>query len=197
MTVEELTTSMCAAFGTSMNVARLSLFVVAFHTRELVIGLSKLTRGTVQQRLALLFELYDVDGSGSVTVSELMRFVSRSGNDSNMELDQARQLLERLDADGDGSISRAEFLGQLTDSPVLLEAFTRSVAPTLVKKREVFRSLLNSSQAVPLDVLLSIWKDTPPEVRRSKVSRSGWRRWLLPQLSRNQIKGDAGPIANK
>lgn len=47
-----------------------------FSVQDFVIGLSVLSRGTIQDKLRWIFSLYDLDGDGVLTKDELYRMIS-------------------------------------------------------------------------------------------------------------------------
>ena len=68
--------------------------------------MSKLTRGSTDQKIEFLFEIYDRNGDGTIDVAELLKFVQRGNNNLEDELRFTEQVIDALDKDGDGSISR-------------------------------------------------------------------------------------------
>jgi Ca2+-binding EF-hand superfamily protein len=116
---------------------------------EVVLGIGRLVPGTLEQRLKFLFQVYDVDGSGSLELFELIQVIvngrsaaleaaappggGRRGSYSGFEvggisgasqaesLSFAGELASMLDEDGDGVITEEEFIRVLRREPVLLE----------------------------------------------------------------------------
>lgn len=99
---------------------------------EFVCGLSMLCKGTAEEKLALSFKAYDLDGNGFISEEELTHMFksawlsgfkalafNHGGDDldfdqldefsSNMAQNFAHNAFETLDTDGDGQLSLQEF----------------------------------------------------------------------------------------
>jgi len=99
---------------------------------EFICGLSMLCKGTPEEKLALSFKAYDLDGNGSISEKELTAMFksawltgfkalafNHGGDDldfdqldefsSSMAQNFARNAFETLDTDGDGQLSLEEF----------------------------------------------------------------------------------------
>jgi Ca2+-binding EF-hand superfamily protein/MFS family permease len=87
-------------------------------TKELIRALNPLTRGTLRELAAFFFELYDVDHSDALTAHELVSVYSDlvvahlGGEEINdKQKDNVRKFFtQRMDKDGNGEISKAEFI---------------------------------------------------------------------------------------
>eukprot|EP01100_Stratorugosa_tubuloviscum_P011367 TRINITY_DN506_c1_g1_i2.p1 TRINITY_DN506_c1_g1~~TRINITY_DN506_c1_g1_i2.p1 ORF type:complete len:226 (-),score=111.43 TRINITY_DN506_c1_g1_i2:144-821(-) len=99
--------------------------------QEFVGGLSLLCKGSMEEKLAISFKIYDLDGNGYITHSELVQMFKSvwisglralavtSGFSSEIEgiegvSDQiaemfAKDAFEKIDTDGDGKLSEEEF----------------------------------------------------------------------------------------
>ncbi|KAA0176518.1 hypothetical protein FNF27_01799 [Cafeteria roenbergensis] len=125
---------------------------ISFH--EWLAGLALLTRGSKQERLRLIFEVWDKDNNGELDARELAtlaRSAARraagnpgpsgddasspravAGADEDMEWAEfADILVAMLDADGDGAVSQEDFAAACVREPALFECFARAVAPAL------------------------------------------------------------------
>ncbi|KAJ1456380.1 hypothetical protein M885DRAFT_517904 [Pelagophyceae sp. CCMP2097] len=125
----------------------------AFAFRDVVCALSSACAGTVGDRLALLFAVYDVDGSGFLERSEIDALVLILAEASTAPASDLEAMLLSLDGDGDGKVSREEWL-QAARSPGLLEALGFDVCgfdhPADESSRAMRRSLaLRALRAVP------------------------------------------------
>ena len=63
--------------------------------------MSKLTKGTVIDKIQLLFACYDQDGDGTLSYAEILQFVSKSTDEMVENVDFAQQVVKQLDTDGD------------------------------------------------------------------------------------------------
>lgn len=87
---------------------------------EFIQGLSTISRGTREQKLRWAFEMYDSDGSGSVSRREMLEIVRSifrlSGDSVNLPRDEdtpekfTGKLFLRLDRDNDGTVTLDEFI---------------------------------------------------------------------------------------
>lgn len=117
--------------------------------REFSVGMSKLTKGTLMEKITFLFDVYDEDGSGSISCKELLKFVQREQGELVDELKFTEELIAALDQDGDGTVSRLEFTSALRDDSVLAECFHKAlVVPAIT--RDVVRQFRNSGCAPTL-----------------------------------------------
>lgn len=79
-----------------------SLVTIYSLIQDFVVGLSALSRGTVQDKLRWIFSLYDLDGDGVLTKDELYRMISAIydllGRSGDIHADDAatRQHAERV-----------------------------------------------------------------------------------------------------
>lgn len=63
--------------GTSISVSRILIECISScFSQEFVMGLSVLSRGTLQERLQWAFNLYDINGDGFITKDEMTDIVS-------------------------------------------------------------------------------------------------------------------------
>jgi len=119
---------------------------------EWTTGLGLLLRGSKQQKLALMFAVYDEDGDGTLSLDEVRKFVQRSLHDGNTSTQGlgagsandgeakdafAAEVMRTIDADHNGEVTREEFATALIREPALFEAFSRSIAPALASKAPI------------------------------------------------------------
>ena len=61
-----------------------------------------------------MFQLYDSDGSGSITLSEMVLLFAtlyqNEGLDNKMAVDRAEKIFRNLDVNNDGDITEDEFV---------------------------------------------------------------------------------------
>lgn len=85
-------------------------------------------------QLAMLFDVYDIDGTGEVGVQELLHFVARE----SQELLNAAQFTKELfynvlDRNTDGVVTQDEFLEALLMDPVMYDCFAKSLVAGIVR----------------------------------------------------------------
>ncbi|CAG0881944.1 unnamed protein product [Darwinula stevensoni] len=91
----------------------------ALSFRDLLMSLSTLLRGTIEEKLDWVFRLYDLNGDGVITrheiraiiisVHQLMGAHSRPPIDERVVNEQVERLFQKMDLDGDGVVSWHEF----------------------------------------------------------------------------------------
>eukprot|EP00794_Sanderia_malayensis_P006766 gene6766-7527_t len=102
--------------------------------REFICGLSITCHGTKEDKLRWAFNMYDIDGSGTITEDELVEIIKSiykmmSGTEEGRKEaeDQeppdvlAAQLFQRMDEDGDGEVTIEEFVEAAKDDPTILK----------------------------------------------------------------------------
>lgn len=87
---------------------------------EFVMGLSVLSRGSLQERLQWAFNLYDINGDGIITKDEMTDIVSAIYEmmgrfteptvDENTARDHVERVFSKMDLNKDGVISLEEFM---------------------------------------------------------------------------------------
>ena len=111
--------------------------------RELVIGLGLGSRGSVDEKMDLMFSLYDINGDGVVTKGEMKKIItsmllmSQPSPGSSVRAsrqsfsmrsideranEQVDQLFGSLDVSGDGEVSKEEFMA-LGESSLVSDVF--------------------------------------------------------------------------
>ncbi|XP_076436128.1 Kv channel-interacting protein 4-like isoform X3 [Babylonia areolata] len=87
---------------------------------EFVMGLSVLSRGTLQERLQWAFSLYDINGDGIITKDEMLDIVTaiyemmgrytEPSIDENTAKEHVERVFQKMDLNRDGVISVEEFM---------------------------------------------------------------------------------------
>ncbi|XP_076460643.1 Kv channel-interacting protein 4-like isoform X1 [Babylonia areolata] len=87
---------------------------------EFVMGLSVLSRGTLQERLQWAFSLYDINGDGIITKDEMLDIVTaiyemmgrytEPSIDENTAKEHVDRVFQKMDLNRDGVISVEEFM---------------------------------------------------------------------------------------
>ncbi|XP_036365582.1 Kv channel-interacting protein 1 isoform X3 [Octopus sinensis] len=99
---------------------------------EFVMGLSVLSRGTLQERLQWAFNLYDINGDGIITKDEMMDIVSaiyemmgrftEPSVDENTAREHVDRVFSKMDLNKDGVISLEEFMDTCRTDPVVVQS---------------------------------------------------------------------------
>ncbi|XP_021366755.1 NADPH oxidase 5-like isoform X2 [Mizuhopecten yessoensis] len=104
---------------------------------ELLDGLRTLTKGTPAQKLKFLFDVYDVDGSGTIDREELKTVLMSCTEESSLSISEENMdaltdiLFDSADEDCSGAISFEELKAELEKHPGVLENLTISAAQWL------------------------------------------------------------------
>lgn len=93
--------------------------------KELFNGLATVCAGTIEEKASFYFNLYDVDGSGEIDTDEVMEMLMSSREAADTSKEVVSSFLQALDEDGDGSITRSEFIAAVSETPELMECFGR------------------------------------------------------------------------
>ncbi len=101
--------------------------------REFICGLSITCHGTKEDKLRWAFNMYDIDGSGTITEDELVEIIKsiykmmsgteegrKEAEDQEPPEELAAQLFQRMDEDGDGEVT-IEFVEAAKDDPTILK----------------------------------------------------------------------------
>lgn len=92
-------------------------FLIAFWVRA---------RGSVKEKLAWLFDVYDCDKSGHITLSELNKMLKLVLNMKGIKEDPyslSRKIMEAWDRSHDGKISKPEFIAGCTNDAKMRALF--------------------------------------------------------------------------
>ncbi|KAK3594672.1 hypothetical protein CHS0354_016337 [Potamilus streckersoni] len=119
---------------------------------ELMDGLHMLTNGSPMLKLQILFNVFDVDGNGTIDVYELRTVLKSCMEESSLSLTDenldklTEALFESADEDGSDTITFEELKAELEKHPGLLENLTISAAKWMKppekskeKKKGVYR----------------------------------------------------------
>eukprot|EP01122_Echinamoeba_exundans_P004058 TRINITY_DN14095_c0_g1_i1.p1 TRINITY_DN14095_c0_g1~~TRINITY_DN14095_c0_g1_i1.p1 ORF type:complete len:217 (+),score=62.21 TRINITY_DN14095_c0_g1_i1:31-681(+) len=112
--------------------------------KELIVGLTVLANGSAEEKLKLSFNIYDLDRSGSISVSEFKTMMRAMGrlrlyNEKQLEAwveTTVSELFKKIDKDGSGELSRDEFVQAAKGHPDILDLLTVHVAPNSPKPSE-------------------------------------------------------------
>ncbi|CAD5118692.1 unnamed protein product [Dimorphilus gyrociliatus] len=97
--------------------------------REFMTTLSVTCRGSKEERLNWVFDMYDTDNSGTLSRNEIIHalnaILKMKGFEDTEHLAavQTEDIFKRMDGDGDGIITRKEFLSVATRQPGICEVF--------------------------------------------------------------------------
>ena len=116
--------------------------------QEFLAGVRALVTGSAREKLAFAFRLWDHDNDGFLTLEELLRMISLSLAESDVEerLNQpasqlASVLLSKADTNRDGRVSFEELVGVAAQYPELLTRLTRSEAIWIAPNEELLLML--------------------------------------------------------
>ena len=90
---------------------------------EYMLAINSTSLNSPEDKLNWMFDVFDRDGSGSISADEiggiLQGLFEMSGQDfEDTDLEQVtRDIMEAIDADGDGEVSKAEFIKNAMKSP--------------------------------------------------------------------------------
>lgn len=96
--------------------------------REFCVGLSKIMRGSVMEKMELVFQVYDSSGDGDICIVELIYLVKAGAEELEDVIEFSEDVMASLDENGDGDVDLQEFLTALSQDQGLLESFTQSTA---------------------------------------------------------------------
>lgn len=95
--------------------------------KELMTGLDMMGNGTAEEKLGFMFDTYDDDNSGDLSTDEVQGIVAQMktcaealGRDPNQAESFLQGIISKLDEDGDGMITRAEWVEVGLKTPSLL-----------------------------------------------------------------------------
>lgn len=100
--------------------------------RRTVECLNMVMRGLPEEKLDLIFRIYDVNNTGFINTLDVVRFIKQGWRRHTVlvtkAIDLANSMMKLLDVDGDGEVTRAEFAVSIARDPQLLETFTQCIA---------------------------------------------------------------------
>eukprot|EP00005_Dracoamoeba_jomungandri_P001938 CAMPEP_0174261552 /NCGR_PEP_ID=MMETSP0439-20130205/11494_1 /TAXON_ID=0 /ORGANISM="Stereomyxa ramosa, Strain Chinc5" /LENGTH=1028 /DNA_ID=CAMNT_0015346041 /DNA_START=22 /DNA_END=3108 /DNA_ORIENTATION=- len=97
--------------------------------REFVTGLSVVQKGTMEERLKFLFNAYDVDGSGTLTIDEVYNIFKSSLASSGQKVDEKelQQIVQdcfaQIDTNNDGELDYEEFKKAVQNQTLMINCF--------------------------------------------------------------------------
>jgi Ca2+-binding EF-hand superfamily protein len=103
---------------------------IDFH--EFVFGMDKMVSGSLDEKLELLFSVYDLNGDGDISIAEMCQLLAEEQQDLKQLIAFSDEVIASLDVDGDGSITREEFVSVVKDEHVLLDLFFGSLPNVLL-----------------------------------------------------------------
>ena len=141
--------------------------------------MSKLTKGTVIDKIQLLFACYDQDGDGTLSYAEILQFVSKSTDEMVENVDFAQQVVKQLDTDGDGQVTRKEFTRALLKEPFLLHCMARNIVPQLGWVRKVTQDIEKRAEHLSLQKLRDVFRRcTADKTHEQGLTRPQFRRFM-------------------
>jgi len=78
--------------------------------QELCFGLSTVMRGSLNDKLTMLFDIYDYNGDHEISIVELVSLIRKNDADFMQMIEFAEEVVASLDKNGDDEISRYVFL---------------------------------------------------------------------------------------
>eukprot|EP00116_Pleurobrachia_bachei_P007100 sb/3467362/ len=123
---------------------------------EWVLGLSVFLKGTLEERVAYCFDVYDMNSDGYISREEMFQMLKNSMVKQTTEEDPdegikdiVELVLKKMDHDHDNRLSMDDFMKSVKEEDLLLEAFGPCLPDT--KYREKFLADLESGN-VDIDV---------------------------------------------
>jgi len=94
--------------------------------REFICSLSMTTRGSIDDKLRWAFNIYDVNGDGKVSISEVSSIVKSvqalvNVHDRNLDEEKLQIYFERCDKNQDGTLTVDEFIRGSRANPVFMK----------------------------------------------------------------------------
>ncbi|KAL5022771.1 hypothetical protein ScPMuIL_001926 [Solemya velum] len=105
--------------------------------QEFLIGLSVSSSSDIEQKLRWAFDMYDVDGNGTISRSEMMdilnsvyKMTDLNAGDGNTPEKMTERLFKKMDTNGDGELSWEEFLEGAKQDSMIVNMLTMEPDPT-------------------------------------------------------------------
>lgn len=98
--------------------------------REFALGMSRTMRGSLDEKIAFVFELLDKDGDGGVEIAELVPIIKRGNSELRDVISFSEEVMRACDADGNGVIDKDEFVQAMHNDSALLDAFCACISIT-------------------------------------------------------------------
>lgn len=98
--------------------------------KDFVMTLAKCIRGSIDEKLSIVFRLFDKNNDHQLDLVELVGLIKQGNSEVDDIVSFAEEVVEALDKNGDGEVSREEYLSTVEDDPVLFDAFARLITVT-------------------------------------------------------------------
>jgi hypothetical protein len=161
--------------------------------RELYSGLGLLAAGSVEKKLEMCFQLYDLDKDGNLhrqEVSDLFRMISRLvyGVDNPVAAQrEAEQMFNLVDANGDNMISLEEFKRWSGVRPTVL-AFFKELGLAQVQAEEL-PAAMASIRPTPEKITSQLQRWVPPYLLDTCGALLTQLEQVQSQEERDEVKG--------
>jgi len=88
--------------------------------KEFIAGVGRMTNGSMESKLRLMFELFDHRSTGALTLQDLLHFVSTSTDEMLELFALAHNVVGEMRTAVPGAISEQEFASEMANSPALM-----------------------------------------------------------------------------
>lgn len=122
---------------------------------EVVRGISTLTRGAIEDKADLVFEVIDIDDDASLRTQDLVPFLTHGRRGFFLDHSNfAQRLFALIDENSDGVLSRSEVVTALSQHPLLYDCFVQLLAPGIDEAPEaVFRDSRRRASCFDMETL--------------------------------------------
>nr|KAG5705223.1 hypothetical protein BaRGS_011249 [Batillaria attramentaria] len=110
------------------------IYAQFFPREEFVMGLSVLSRGSLQERLQWAFSLYDINGDGIITKDEMLDIVTaiyemmgrytEPSIEENTAKEHVERVFQKMDLNRDGVISVEEFMDACRRDEIIIKGMS-------------------------------------------------------------------------
>lgn len=162
--------------------------------KEFTLGLSSLTTGDSADKLDVMFQVFDSSGDGSLELNELVNFVKQGSDDMIEAAAFAGEMINTLDANGDGNISKEEFKQMMAQNPLLQHCFKQTFNANLGGDEGVL--LKQGNKDFDLQRLRKIWQTYSSEVESEQgaaMNLQQFRSFMVDEFGTNP---DMLPMVN-
>jgi len=153
--------------------------------RDIITAFGQVLTDTIEDRASFFFEVYDLDGSGSLDRNEIMHMLLTASESSNAHAKDVLSMLSKLDKDCDGHVSLEEFQERASRQPLLMETLERmfmvrgDISNVLAPANARHRRSLQLAVAAATNVSRQAVKNPAAAAARTKRRRSRMRRQSL------------------
>ncbi|ETW07125.1 hypothetical protein, variant 1 [Aphanomyces invadans] len=153
----------------------------AIDFREFILGMNSLVQGTLEQKLDALFKMYDKDGSGTISISELVLILNGGQEKMSQLAIYIDDYFAHVDTNGDAVITEDEFVQAASVEPLVLEALSKPLTFNRHTNFQLRQSLRCITERLKLDwsVMLSILEDVNDATRLDRDAAAHDRAWLV------------------